>query len=539
MARKTTRARGRPSEPAAAGKDRSIASLAAVTSSELGIKQQIVWTLPIASIYALIGTWGHFDFSPLMGYYNMLADAFLAGNLHIAITPDEYYLHDMIPYEGKYYLQWGPVPALFHLACKLVGFTLTDRVACMLTGWVSSLVFLSILMRVRGRFFPETDLGAYRWLLYAFALATPTAMVSLRGSVYHESIAFGGLFILLAFWGVLRYLEEPIWKWALLAGVAIGLAAGCRVSLVLYGLAPGLLIIAYFWMRKVEIRSALVHVGLLSLPVVVSGLLQMGYNDARFGSPFDYGNGYLPDATGQAAFSLTYVWENIAQYVLALPEISADFPWIAHNGWQPIEHLTRTEDMSSTLLMSPFVLLSLACLRLTRGDNDQLRLFAASAVGSSGLMLLVMLCFAAASRRYMQDFMPVMMIASGVGLGYIAQRGPRLWRKWRVVGWAVVIVTASLHAQLSFAQGFVWEPPDPNVVKTFVAWTPSVLRFLPGPKLAEQAAMAGNDLGTLYLRQGRVKDAYEEFEQAAQLMPESPLIRRNLEIARRRLPRGP
>ncbi len=247
----------------------------------------------------------------------------------------------------------------------------------------------------------------------------------------------------------------------------------------------------------------------------------------------------MPDATGQAAFSLTYVWENIAQYILALPEISADFPWIAHNGWQPIEYLTRTEDMSSMLLMSPFVLLSLACFRLTRGDDDQLRLFAASAVGSSGLMLLVMLCFAAASRRYMQDFMPVMMIASGVGLGYIAQRGPRLWRKWRVVGWAVVIVTASLHAQLSFFQGFVWEPPDPNVVKTFVAWTPSLLRFLPGPKLAEQAAMAGNDLGTLYLRQGRVKDAYEEFEQAAELMPESPLIRRNLELARRRLPQGP
>ncbi len=78
-----------------------------------------------------------------------------------------------------------------------------------------------------------------------------------------------------------------------MAGIAIGLAAGCRVSLVLYGLAPGLLIIAYFWTSKVAIRSALVHVAVLSLPVVVSGLLQMGYNDARFGSPFDYGNGDL------------------------------------------------------------------------------------------------------------------------------------------------------------------------------------------------------------------------------------------------------
>lgn len=532
------RARGRQSEPSIAEQPRSTAGEAGVFGSEIGIKQQIVWTLPIALCYAVIGTWGHFDFSPLMGYYNMLADAFLAGNLHIAITPDQYYLHDMIPYEGKYYLQWGPVPAFFHLGFKLVGVTLTDRVACMLTGWISSFIFLSILLRLRGRFFPETPLGAYRWLLYAFALATPTAMVSLRGSVYHESIAFGGLFILLAFWALLRYLEEPVWSWAVLAGVAIGLAAGCRVSLVLYGMAPGLLIIAYFLMKKVGLRCTLLHVAVLSLPVIVSGLLQMAYNDARFGSPFDYGNRYLPDATGQAAFSLTYLWENIAQYLLALPEVSADFPWIAHNGWQPIEHLTRSEDMSSLLLMSPFVLLGLACFRLKSSENDQLRLFAAAAVGSSGLMLVVMLCFAAASRRYMQDFMPVMMIAAGIGLGYIGRRGPQFWRKWRVVGWAVVIVTASLHAQLSFAQGFVWEPPDPNVVKTFVAWTPSLLRFSRGPKLAEQAAMAGNDLGTLYLRQGRVEEAYREFEQAAELMPGSPVILKNLEVARTRLQRG-
>ena len=42
-----------------------------------------------------------------MGYYNYLADAFLQGRTYIKPTPEQVYLHDMISYQNRYYLQWG------------------------------------------------------------------------------------------------------------------------------------------------------------------------------------------------------------------------------------------------------------------------------------------------------------------------------------------------------------------------------------------------------------------------------------------------
>ena len=73
MARKITRARGRQFAPSIAEGPVSTAGAAGVFSSEIGIKQQLAWTLPIALYYAVVGTWGHFDFGPLMGYYKETA----------------------------------------------------------------------------------------------------------------------------------------------------------------------------------------------------------------------------------------------------------------------------------------------------------------------------------------------------------------------------------------------------------------------------------------------------------------------------------
>ena len=97
-------------------------------------KEKLIWAASLLILYALIATWGQFDFSDLMGYYNMQADGFLAGHLYIEQAPSQGFLMDMIPFENHYYLQWGPFPALLHLLPRAIGARLSDRVACILAG---------------------------------------------------------------------------------------------------------------------------------------------------------------------------------------------------------------------------------------------------------------------------------------------------------------------------------------------------------------------------------------------------------------------
>ncbi len=141
-------------------------------STSFSLREWALSTGALLLIFSVVGTWGQFDFSNLMGYYDLLADAFLKGQLHIDIRPDQTYLHDMIPYEGRYYLQWGPFPGLVHLLAKLIGLPLSDRVACILAGWLTSLVFLQIMLVLRRRFFPGLPKPACLCFFFACWVST-------------------------------------------------------------------------------------------------------------------------------------------------------------------------------------------------------------------------------------------------------------------------------------------------------------------------------------------------------------------------------
>ena len=487
-------------------------------------------------IFSVVGTWGQFDFSNLMGYYDLLADAFLKGQLHIDIRPDQTYLHDMIPYGGRYYLQWGPFPALVHLLAELIGLPLSDRVACILAGWLTSLVFLQIMLVLRRRFFPGLPKPACLCFFFAFALGTPTALVSLRGTVYHESIVFGVLGVMGAFLALLHYQEQGSWKWALAAGLGIGVATASRVSLAVSGIVLGLVLLIIQYLRKHPLSTAASHVGAYSLPILVSGTLLMAYNQARFGSPWEYGNRYLPSITaGLAPFDPGRVPENLRHYLLAPIQLTGDFPWLVHEGWLPLVDTTRAEDMSSLLIGSPFLLLAVLCWPLWREDRPRdLRLFVGAAAISSSLAFGVMLCFASAGRRYAHDFVPLWMILAVVGLALqLEKRFP--WRRWRLAAWGMVILSALLHMHLSFTQSFTWDPPDLNVMKTFVAVSPTARSVMPaGPKWNEEEAIIRNDMGSHLFNQGQVIEALGHFERAAELKPNDRRIQKNLALARER-----
>ena len=507
----------------------------------LSTKQKVAWPLIVLLVYAVVGTWGHFDFGDLMGYYNYLADAFLQCQTYIKPTPEQVYLHDMIPYQNRYYLQWGPFPAVFHAAAKIVGLKLSDRAACMLAALLNSLTFFAIIVHLRRRFFPAIPNAVVGWFFFAFALATPTVLFGLRGTVYHESAAVAGLGIIWSFFALLRYQETLASRWAMAIGAGVAIAALSRIPLIVYALGLAAGVVATLYARRGSMRKAIGSLALAGLPIIAAGLLTMAYNQARFGSPWDFGRFYLPStkSADSKAFAVRNMPENLRNYLFAAPTWTADFPWIEHVGWQPLEYTNRAEDISSLLITSPFVLLAALCWPVwRRGRHDpRLRIFTITAALSSLLMFAIMLSFVASARRYAQDFFPLWVILAFVGIGLYGVTASQ-WRRWRVPAWTLLTVSFLVHAHISFTQSFTWDPPDLNVMRTFAALTPAAREILPaGPNWDQHEAVIRNDLGAYYLNSRRPGAALKEFERASELTPENTRIRKNLELARR-LARG-
>ena len=504
---------------------------------DFSLREKILLLGILLVIYPTAATWGHFDFSSMMGFYQQMADAFQKGQLYLDVRPDQVIIHDLIPYEGRYYLQWGPFPAILHLIGNWTGVGLTDRVVCVLAGWLTCVVFFLMVATLGREYFPQVPKGVYCWFLFAFALATPVTLVSFRGTIYHESIAVAVLGIMVGCSAFLRYLQTTSARWIWLCGVAIAAAVATRVSLVLYGLVFGCALVAFQLLRKHPVPKALSHVSAYGIPILVSGGLLMAYNQARFGSPWDYGNSYIPRETAQLApFDVTRVPENLRHYLLAPVGWDDDYPWLLHEGWTPLVKTTRAEDMSSLFIASPFLFLALggwSVLRDAKRKNPwppALRIFVAAAVVSSLSVFALMMTFAGASRRYAHDFVPIWMTLAFVGVGVIATRTVP-WRRWLTVGWLVIGASAALHAHLVFTR---LEPADINMMRTFVSMSPYARKVLPtGPRWNREEAIARNDLGTTHLKEGRLAAAVEQFEEAAKLLPNEPRIERNLQIARR------
>jgi len=471
-----------------------------------------------------------------MGYYDLFAQALLAGQLHLLYTPEQVNLVDMIPYQDVWHFNWGPFPVLFHLVARQFGATLSDRVACLAAGTVSAWFFLSICAELRHRYFPVSPKLLVLWFALAFALGTPALLTACRGTVYSESIGFGVAAILFSLWSFLGVVRKPSPAQIALCGLGVGLAILTRITLSVYAFALFIGIGAAVWNMRHETKATVFALIVFSAPVLTGGFAQAAFNQARFGSPFDFGNRYKPEHTpGYPLLSLPRVPETVRHYFLALPQVSSDFPYLDHVGWPPVDKVRRAEAASSLILASPFLLFAAFAAPLFRGKNGtdpELRLYAWVLLGGGLLSLLAMLTFGAVSRRYAQDFLPPFVLLAFLGSA-LKIGGADSWRRWAMAAWPVLIVSTLLHMQIVFYQSFHTPTPDLNVIKTFVALAPLAQSVAPGPRLNEEASVAANDLGTVLLNQRRFGEALPYFEKAAEWNPGSDRIKRNLSTARR------
>ena len=415
-------------------------------------------------------------------YYDLLAEGFLHGRTSLMIEPDPrlvdlgnpYSLTDRegIPtlwdasyFDGKYFLYWGPVPALLLTLPRLVsGMGLPD-LAVVFAATCAILVFSSlILVSLWRRYFAER---LPHWLLLAGVLligfGLPVLWVLSSPNVYEASVASGMAFFLAGVYLSLPLLLSlpPSRLRLVLAGTSWALAVGSRAVL----LVPTLALIAIILVRiaRGSDRSRTSILAKLVIPLAIGAAVLGWYNFDRFGNPFETGFRYQltgRDVTWNGVFDPRYLVPNTYNYLLRsfrtlsvfpflkpiwgveeVPYLSANLP----AGWGTPQMYTP-QPVSGILVSTPAHLFAfyLAWWVLCGGapsgdpaDTSPRRIhrtrFAPALRISMGALLIAAFCaflpaglYHWSANRFLMDFMPLVAILSVVGawVAVVRDRSP-------------------------------------------------------------------------------------------------------------------
>jgi hypothetical protein len=392
--------------------------------------------------------------------YNQLADAFLHFRLWLVHVPQaalgpgnpynpaersaflsgfpDYSLH------GHYlYIEWGPVPVLVWLVpLHLLGFEPSASVISTpfaVVGLGFALATLRVILRQIG------NVSLWMCILagVTLALASTVPFILRFPLVYHEEIAAAYGFAMPAVWLTFTAICErraSLRRLGLLS-LCIGLATGSRPTLAFLSL---LLIPVYLSLRTTRPRRDLIAA--LLAPFGVCMALLLAYNQARFGSPLEYGATYQINgpSTYNAHFGeIGYLAPGFWSYLFAPPRLSVIFPFlltvypqISYPFALPAHYAPLSEETGGLLPMAP-ILLFLAALPWVWRRRPAL-------LGGLAPLLLVIACVGIAcmtfvsyeiyitTERYETDFLTLFLLgalAAWLALGSTVKgRGRRLVR---------------------------------------------------------------------------------------------------------------
>jgi hypothetical protein len=284
------------------------------------------------------------DGSGVSHYYEYLTEGFLSGHTSLSVKPaddlvalsDPYRpgqrvsqrLVDASLYHGKYYMYYGPAPAILLMAPwrVLAGRELPQRLAVAAFGALGLAALALLLSSVRRRHFPAASDAA---LAGAFACAFFASWlpVVIRRPFFWELPIVAAVACL---WWALFLL----WKfhdsggrpaWAVAAGAALAFMIGSRVTCLLAAAAILLLLLPNGAGRR---RGAFLAAALM---VTAAGVGLLAYNHARFGRLLEFGQSY--QLWGDEYRNMTYVSPRYApfnayMYLFSIARPSPYFPFV-------------------------------------------------------------------------------------------------------------------------------------------------------------------------------------------------------------------
>jgi hypothetical protein len=451
-------------------------------------------------------------------YYDRLAKSFTEGHLYLDAQPDPALLQlpdpydpdarktiqglgiedpntiwDMSLYGGKIYLYWGPVPALILASIKL--FYKKEIGDQQLTFiFISGLFFFQalILLKVWRRFLPGLPAGAVLSAILLVGFINPTLWILNIPRIYEAAIAsdqfffIGGLYFV--FTGLDR-LTYSTWRLAL-AGSFWLFAIGSRATMVIPISFLVLMVILKLIKRgKNNNSTALLRDQLAGfcIPLLGGSALLGWYNQARFGSIFEFGFRYVITMLNQNKFQgilflPIYIIPNLYLYLFNPPVINSVFPFVRpvwngdfitnfNNHFFTIYNAERIAGLIYVFPFSIFALITVINIirhflkqrgrgqagqekDLGGNNNDLFRWMLIGLTGSLFLEFMTILILFYGTMRYFMDVTPTLALLSILGFwqGYSTIIKTPVWSKvYPVIGTSLIYFSIILSILLSFS----------------------------------------------------------------------------------------
>ena len=380
------------------------------------------------------------------GFYTYQTSALLHG--HLWMRPSDLGI-EAFTHAGRSYTYFGVFPSLLRLPFVAVFGTHGNAnytagslfIAWVLTGVFSAMLIWRLRLMARGRAaLGRLEAASYGILVASFLGGSVIVFLAASPWVYNEDFAWSIALSIGVFWSLLGVIDSPTWGRIAGSGLLILAASLNRLTAGWACVIAALAVGAWFWFSKRHTgnrRWVLPVVAIGVIPLVISCAI----NYVKFGLPFGlpmadqvwaHVNAHRRDflaANGGKAFSFAFLPSTLNAYLNPLNlSISGVWPYVQLPTTLPkiigsatFDQTYPTASIPATMpLLFGLGVWGLICTLRPRpvGRLAEVRFILIPAViGCAGVLL-----WGYIASRYMADFMPLIIVASSVGLIDLARR---------------------------------------------------------------------------------------------------------------------
>lgn len=295
-------------------------------------------------------------------------DAFMKGQLHLDVKPDERlallknpydlaertfhgidYMWDRAYFDGKYFSYFGVTPLLlvyfpyYFLTGSLPNAGLVMAVFCVMTA-----VFFALAVEEYAKISGKKHFGYFTAFCTVSGFLASFALIIARGQqrFYYiagmAGMAFSAAFIMFMLKAVGSKKIKRIIYFAL-AGISFGLGFHSRVNSVV-PLAIVAVAFVLLWaikrFKEKQVGTLFAEMAALGTPVVIAVVASMLYNKARFGSFFDFGTAYQLTISDTSFYSIGLhgIMPAFFHYFLQGFHFVQEFPYVGMNYIAPPDY---------------------------------------------------------------------------------------------------------------------------------------------------------------------------------------------------------
>ncbi len=442
----------------------------------------ILLCLGIASYALWYSSAGRFPaFPQVSNDYIQLGESFLHGQLSLLEQPNpelaalknpyDYVERGSIPYhwdasyyEGKYYLYWGPVPALAFAAVERLTHAQPFASVMVDIPYIGlAVLLLAIFLRIWKSYFPGASSLSPGLFILLSLVNLPLLFLLGNPQIYHTSILYGQFFLLAGLLGWLMYSDTSHPAWLIMAGLGWGLAIGSRVNLAVSVAVYVVFSIGWIW-REAGWKLPWKREAILLIPLAFCAIGLGAYNYARFGNPFETGQLYqltIPVAHS-SYFSVSYLPSNLFVYLFYPLTFIGKFPfvksalfdaallpkWLGHPAGMAFDHnifgiFTTVPGLWMMLLAVPLLVHTLPPAGAQQNISplpSKLRYFFFMTMAAAAGQFLFLMVFFFGAERYVPDFYIPLVIVEAI----LIWRMDEVLKPRRGLRWALWLVTAGL-----------------------------------------------------------------------------------------------